>query len=373
MYWGNDHQRKKHLQFLSDQYAFLQTPDTICPYLPNTLDIDIANRCNIKCISCFHDIEKFKHMDDMKFDTFKLVLDQAEGKASRITIGNHGEPFLHREVFKMLKEVKDRGFFLNLINNGTLLSKKKAEQLLDIEVDRLVFSLDSVDPENYPLIRKNANLRVTLRNILYFLKINYEKGLKTYVNISMVDTEQALKSKIDFFEYFSKLPVHVAYTSPILNFHDMLSIRKETKFYKKYQNIHDPKDMPVCINGFDRLLIRPNGNVSLCGIDWDSVYILGNVKDSPYFELWNNKKAQTYRQGLIDRDYSKIEENGILCSKCDSKWACSVEHQLKQTAELISSDMKDSKKELTAKINTHDRYENLLEELNRLEKERISA
>lgn len=368
MNWGNEIQKKMHVQFLLNQHAFLKNPDVVCPYLPDVLGVDISNRCNIRCISCFHDIEKFKPMEDMTFDTLKLVLDQAEGRASRIGIGNHGEPFLHKDVFKIIEEIKKRGFFLTVINNGTLLNKERSERLADIGVDRLVFSVDSVDPDIYPKIRRGANFKRTLKNILYFIRLNYEKGLKNYINISAVNTNLALQSKTDIFEYFSNLPVHVIHPSLILNFHDQLPIREETNFYKKYQDIKDPEKMPVCINGFDRILIRPNGNVSLCDIDWDSVHILGNVKDRPYTELWNNEKAQEFRHALFTRDYSGIEKKNVLCSKCDSKWDRSLEDHRNFIVNLLDSEIKSSKKEVDEQIYTSEKYENLLEELHKLEK-----
>ncbi len=368
MNWGNEKQRDMKIKFLFEQYAFLKEPKPVVPYLPDAIDIDISNRCNIRCISCFHSIKKFRTFKDMTLDTFRAILDQAEGKASTITLGNHGEPFLHKHIFTMLKEIKGRGFFLNLINNGTLLTDEWAKQVLDIGIDRLTFSLDSVDPDIYPQLRKGAHLDVTLRNILNFLKLNFDQGLKIYVNISTVNTKLCLKSKINIFDYFSKLPVHIVYTSTLLNFHDLLPIREETKYFREYKDITAPEKLPVCLNGFDRLLIRPNGNVSLCAIDWDSVHVLGNVHDAPYTDLWKNEKAQEFRRGLIEKDYSSIERNGVLCSKCDGKWIQNVSKRHADIIATLSGSFKDAKKELGKEINTSDRYDKLLKELHRLEK-----
>ena len=366
MYWGNKKQREMKVNFLLEQYTFLKDPKPIVPYLPDAIDIDISNRCNIRCISCFHSIKIFKPFKDMTLDTFRTILDHAEGRASTITIGNHGEPFLHKDIFTMIKDIKERGFFLNLINNGTLLTQEKAEALIDIGVDRLSFSLDSVDPDIYPKLRKGASLEVTLKNILNFLKMNFERGLKIYVNVSTVNTDLSLKSKINIFDYFSRLPVHDVYTSTILNFHDMLGIREETKFLKKYKDITDPKRLPICLNGFDRLLIRPNGNVSLCAIDWNSVHVLGNVRDVHYTELWNNEKAQEFRRALIKKYYSAIEENGVLCSKCDGKWVQDISKRFEYILETLTSDLQDTKQELDKKINTQDPHAFLMEELRRI-------
>ncbi len=363
MNWGNDTHREMKIRFLLEQYAFLKDPQPVVPYLPDQLDVDISNKCNLKCISCFHSHPEFGSMKNMTFDTLCAVLDQAEGRSSTVTIGNHGEPFIHRDALKFIEEIKRRGFFLNVINNGALLTEERAQALIDLEVDRVSFSIDSVDPEIYPQVRVNGTLEKTLPNILRFLKMNVDQGFRIYTNISTVNTPLALSSKPDIREYFERLPVHVIYTSELLNFQGGLSIDADSKFEKKYKQISDPKDWPVCLNGFDRLLIRPNGEASLCPIDWSKKHVLGNVNDTPYYELWNNEQAQLFRRGLISRDYREIEANGPLCSVCDGKWGIPVEGHNGLILKRVATAYDQSRQELDTEVNTPERYRNLLAEL----------
>ncbi len=369
MQWGNPQQKAMKVRFFLERHAFLKEPSPVVPYLPDQLDVDISNRCNLRCGTCFHSFRQFRPWPDMTFDTFRTILDQAEGKSSTITFGNHGEPFLHKHALQMMKEVKERGFFLNVINNGTLLNEERAQALLEIGPDRVAFSVDSVDPEIYPKLRPGADFATTLRNILSFLKLNFENGLKVFVNVSTVNSRLAAESEPDIRDYFSRLPVHVVYTSDILNFHDMLEIREETKFRQRYADITEPSQFPICVNGFDRLLIRPNGNASLCAIDWDNVHILGNVNETHYADLWNNERAQEFRRALITRDYSLIERNGVLCSKCDGKWVQDIRQVCLGTVELFANDLRNSKPEIDAGIATDEHYEALLRELEAIEVE----
>ena len=365
MNWGNEKQKRMKLKFLFDQYAFFKNIDITVPYFPEQVDLDISNRCNLSCITCFHSIEKFRPFPDMTMETFRKVLDQAEGVSTTITFGNHGESLLHKQILNMAREIKERGFFLNIINNGTLLTQERAQALIDIGVDRVSFSLDSVDPTVYPKIRRGGKLKNTLLNILNFLRMNYEQGLKIYVNISIVNSRLALSSKINISAFFSKLPVHVIYTSDILNFHDMLEVREETKFVQRsYEKTTNPEDLPICLNGFDRILIRPNGNVSLCPIDWDSVHILGNIHDAPYTELWNNRKAQRFRKALIERDYATIEDEKILCSRCDGKWVQDIRQRPETILNMVKSDIQDAKLIMDQKLTTSEYGEALNNALN---------
>jgi len=367
MHWGNPQQKQMQLEFLRRQLEFLKAPGPVVPYLPDTLDVDICNRCNLSCLTCFHSVKQFKSFPDMSMGTLKNLLSQAQGRASTITFGNHGEPFLHPQAIEMIQAVKQQGFFLNLITNGTLLTPETAQAVIDAKVDRLVFSLDSVDPQIYPQLRPGAELSNTLKNVLNFLKLNFAQGLKIYTNISTVNSLLCRKSKIDIYEYFADLPVQVVYTSDIINFQDNLAIREESKFRQQYQHITNSRELPVCLNGFDRLLIRPNGNASLCAIDWNSIHILGNINQTPYYELWNQQPARTFRQGLLDRDYSNIEKNGILCSKCDGKWVQDLSQWDKVIQGMLDESEQDTKTIMDQKINHPEKYQNLLQALSLLE------
>ncbi|MBF0103942.1 MAG: radical SAM protein [Deltaproteobacteria bacterium] len=361
MHWGNAKQKKMQVDFFKNQLEFLKHPCPVVPYLPDALDVDIANRCNIKCASCFHSIKKFKPFPDMTMATFNEILSQAEGRASTITFGNHGEALLHKEVLKMIERVKDAGFFLNIITNATLLTDQVMDCLIKHRVDRLALSVDTVDPAVYPKLRKGARLKKTLGNILKFLRLNYERGLPVYVNISTVNTEMALGSRTTVFEYFSDLPVHVIYTSDMLNFQGGLDIKNETKFIKRrYHELTSPDELPICINGFDRLLIRPNGNVSLCAIDWESIHVLGNVSEAPYHVLWNNERAQAFRRALIDKVYTPIEDTGKLCSVCDAKWVQDIARRRQQIAALIESSHIDTKEARDVEIGKNQYLDALL-------------
>jgi MoaA/NifB/PqqE/SkfB family radical SAM enzyme len=329
MFLGTEKQIQEYSQRLLEQFAHLQDPQEECPFPPLCIDVDLTNKCNLKCISCFHSSSQFKSLPMMTWEMYRTVLDQAEGVCSFLTFGNHGENLLHPESIPMIAEAKKRGFFVNLITNGTLLDPVKAHSLVDMGIDRVVFSLDSMDAKTYEDIRRGAQFNKVLENVLYFLKYNYEKSLPVYVNISTVNTKKAISSKLTVFDFFKKLPVHVVYTSDLLNFHGAAEeINDETYFEKRYKEV-SREDAPVCMMGWDRLLVRPNGECTFCTVDWNYGYDLGNVADEDFMVLWNNKRARTFRKALLTRDYTTIEKDACLCSKCDAKFACSSTHKLR--------------------------------------------
>ena len=359
MYWGSELNIRNHLPVLIAQYEHLRAPGEVCPYPPLNLNVELSNRCNLRCISCFHSNSNFKNLPFMTMETFTSVLDQAAGHCDRLTFGNHGENMLHPEFLPMLRLAKERGFFINLITNATLLTAEQANAIIALGLDRIVFSLDSMDPGTYEALRVGARFDATLRNVLYFLKKNYEEGIPVYVNISTVNTKKALGGSVSVFDFFQDLPVHVVYTSDLLNFHGSAeSVNEETYFETRYKELPQTQ-WPICKNGWDRMLIRADGDVALCVIDWDFVYSLGNVRDVHLMELWNNEKAQAYRRSLLKKDYRCIEKNGKLCTACDGKFNNSIERQREYLFQVLAQGMKCESERAKTLCNAHQRYENV--------------
>ena len=79
-------------------------------------------------------------------------------------------------------------------------------------------------------------------------------------------------------------------------------------------------EWPQCNTPWDVVGIRWTGDVVSCIYDYDTRYVIGNVKEQSLWEIWNGERMQTFRQGLINRDYRCNEENGVLCSNCTIMW-----------------------------------------------------
>lgn len=78
--------------------------------------------------------------------------------------------------------------------------------------------------------------------------------------------------------------------------------------------------MAVLQHPWDIVGIRWNGDVVACIYDFDSRYVVGNVKEKGLWEIWNDEPMLKFRQAILDREYSSIEGNGTMCSTCSVMW-----------------------------------------------------
>ena len=70
----------------------------------------------------------------------------------------------------------------------------------------------------------------------------------------------------------------------------------------------------------DVLGIRWNGEVVACIYDYDSRYVVGNVKEQSVWQIWNSDRMMEFRKALLDKNYNRVEKDGPLCSECTIMW-----------------------------------------------------
>jgi radical SAM protein with 4Fe4S-binding SPASM domain len=89
---------------------------------------------------------------------------------------------------------------------------------------------------------------------------------------------------------------------------EIASLRREPKITMfpdlNYTGIVDyyaegPRTGKRCIASFLGAVIKPNGNVTFCPDEWIDDYILGNVRDGSFQQIWNNERARRFRSQLM--------------------------------------------------------------------------
>lgn len=136
--------------------------------------IEPTNQCNLTCRTCVRNSwdEPMGRMEDT---TFKRSIDGLRAFASPLTIvfGGFGEPLLHPSIVSMVIEAKRMGAHVELITNGTLLSRELSHQLLDAGLDVLWVSLDGSTEEGYGGVRTGAVLDEVVSNVMHFCTISW--------------------------------------------------------------------------------------------------------------------------------------------------------------------------------------------------------
>ena len=115
----------------------------------------------------------------MKLETFKLLVDQAEGNIEFVSLASRGEPLLCPYIKEMLAYTRDKFLNLKINTNASVLDERMSHSILTSGVKTLVFSADAADENLYSKLRVNGKLAKILANIKQFQEIrikNYPKS-----------------------------------------------------------------------------------------------------------------------------------------------------------------------------------------------------
>jgi len=133
------------------------------------LYIEPTNLCNLDCRTCIRNVWT-EPMGKMSEATFARVLEglSAFSPSPSVFFGGFGEPLFHPDIVNMVARVKALGAKVELITNGTLLTREMSRELVQAGLDVLWVSLDGATPESYTDIRLGAALPNVLENITNF-------------------------------------------------------------------------------------------------------------------------------------------------------------------------------------------------------------
>ncbi len=354
-----------------DFYDYSKQPSEYCPIFPDHILIEPTNLCNLKCIHC-HQSKRgtyfTKRRGSMDFEVFKKVIDEIKHLSSRITLNQQGEPLLHKKILEMVEYAKDSGLSVSLLTNATKLTQNIADKLIHKKLDRIVFSFDGSNKSIYEKIRIGGNYEETLLNILYFLKKNYENGMKTFVCMSVIDSSYSHDDIDNYKKYFNSLPISTIFISQLLNMSGASSISKEIDM-NKYRGIKK-EDLPLCRMPWEMLAVNWDGTISPCGLDYNESHIIGNIHEDSLINIFNSKEMKNFRRCHLENNFDLIEEKGPLCASCNGRFF--PEYDMKKTkkytiknivrqSHIFSNQKRKSKR--NKQDNEEKRYVNLLNEI----------
>lgn len=195
--------------------------------------------CNLDCITCFRNAwdQPIGRMTEETFESILRGLKQIDPLPD-VYFGGIGEPLFHVKTIEWIRRIKQElGVKVELITNGTILTEKKSQQLIDAGLDVLWVSLDGATPEGFADVRLGAELPVILENLRRLFKMR--KG-----------------------GHFPKPEIGVAFVAMKRNFNDLPKIIKlGHTFGAKYYSVSNVQPATSEMQD-DRLYLRTMRNIA---------------------------------------------------------------------------------------------------------------
>ncbi len=337
----------------------IQTEDTAL-IGPDYVTLDITNKCNLNCVACWT-FSSLLGKNKPKKEWFKqelgyekieeLVNELADLGTKEIRITGGGEPFLHKNIFRIIKLIKNKGIRCDITTNFTLLNKEKIKQLVELDVNNITISLWADDRKTYTKTHPNQKEKTfdkIKENLIYLNKIKNNTKVVLANVISNINYRN-VENMIAFGERVGADDVYFTFVDPIKGATDKLLLNEEERkdllksllrikknnYRIKIDSInniirrisnpdttkghYDSNMLPgmKCYVGWLFARIMANGDVAPCCRAVNN--ITGNIKEQSFKKIWNGFLQKEFRKNGLKM--SKEFTDKIGCYKtCDNWW-----------------------------------------------------
>ncbi len=276
--------------------------------------VEITNVCNLKCDFCPETKRKAEFMSE---ESFRKVLEQIKPFTDYIYLHVKGEPLLHPKLGSLLDISYEKGFKVNITTNGTLIHKEAEVLLQKPAVRQINFSLHSFDGNQTQFSKDEY-----IDQILEFVsRATLESQMIVSLRLWNLDeallTEDQRKRNVDIIHRIEenfKLPYQIQGNlseAKALKIGERVYLNQDYEF--KWPDLQEEEDFSrgTCFGLRNQIAILVDGTVVPCCLDGEGIINLGNIHDSNFAQIINEKRAEEIKVGFCNQHI--VEE---LCRKC---------------------------------------------------------
>lgn len=289
------------------------------PPLPSSLNIELNNTCNQRCVFCPYHGEYAPIIPQAAVMTFEKAVEILD-EAKKLGIGEKevgfyfsGEVFLYRDLARIIKYAKKIGFKYTFITtNGALASRDKMKDVLDAGLDSIRFSVNAADRQSYLEIHGKDDFDKVLENIKFMHQYILDNSLKVATSISCVLTKKTADIQNQIRETFGEYVDDILFIPVMLN-----RLKCGQDFIEKYQMIDDSKAQVnpnfICPILFNTMYINANLEVVPCCDAYHENCSFYDLKENLDLEAaWRSDKFIKYRNIFL----KGADDNGTVCENC---------------------------------------------------------
>jgi radical SAM protein with 4Fe4S-binding SPASM domain len=295
---------------------------------PYILIVDPTNVCNLRCPLCPTGTGEIgRRPEVMRFERFKIIIDNLAPNLYEVNLHNWGEPLLNLDVFKMIEYAQHKNIGTNMSTNLNTPRETDMENLVRSNLEYLIVSLDGTTDDVYKKYRRRGDFKLVMSNLRKLVEIRQSLNRKTPViewqfivmkhNIHQVEDARRIAKQIgvDFVRF---IPVALPFTAkdkadlkrkwfPKIKGNDNGGKSWKRQFLQKPQK-------SACFFLYRSLTVNPNGWIAPCCTVYGEGHEFGDIlKQSPK-EIWNNVHYRSARSLFSDNGQPAAN---TICEQCD--------------------------------------------------------
>jgi radical SAM protein with 4Fe4S-binding SPASM domain len=289
--------------------------------MPISISVEPTTSCNLRCPECPSGLRSFTRPTGMlKDDLYKKVIDELAPTLSYLIFYFQGEPYLHPQFLSLVEYAAQRKIYTATSTNAHYLSDENAKRTVESGLDRLIISLDGTTQDTYEAYRIGGNLSKVIEGTKNI--VHWKKELKSstpHVVFQFLVVKPNEHQIQDVKKLAKELGVDqvVFKTAQIYDFENGSDLLPTIDRYSRYQKTSNGKFsiknqlLDHCWKMWHSCVITWDGKVVPCCFDKDAHFVLGDLNQNTFKEIWNGNKYNEFRSTLL-RSRSEIE----MCRNC---------------------------------------------------------
>lgn len=280
---------------------------------PSQINVDVTEFCNLACAHCpYETVTKPKGAKRRHFpvELNRIMVDQvaADGKGSCrfIRYTGEGEPLLHPHLLEVVGyAAKVSGVPVNLTTNGQLLTEDRARALLAAGVAVFDVSIDAHSEQSYGKVRAGGHYLTVRDNTLRLIDLARRQG-GAKVMVSFVAQPDNQSEAEDFKAFWQQEGADFVVVRPCH------SAGGSVPAIAQAMRDANSSERRPCLYPWERVLIKPDGQVSFCPVDWNDRGNIGSLYETSIAQLWQGEQMQALRRAHCANDFSAH----AFCGQC---------------------------------------------------------
>ncbi|MDQ2656264.1 MAG: SPASM domain-containing protein [Bacteroidota bacterium] len=289
--------------------------------LPVSISIEPTTSCNLRCPECPSGLRAFTRPTGMLDPRmFTRLIDELAPTLTYLTFYFQGEPYLNPEFLNMVAYASQKGIYTATSTNAHYLNVENAQRTISSGLDRLIISIDGTTQQSYQSYRIGGTLDKVIEGTRNVLDAKKHLRSKTpHVVFQFLVTGPNEHEIPDVFRLGRQLGVDqvVLKTAQIYDYENGSPLIPKQDRYARYRQNPDGswsiknKLADHCWKMWHSCVVTWDGKIVPCCFDKDAHFVMGDLKQNSFAEIWNGDRYDHFRNSLM-KSRSEIE----MCRNC---------------------------------------------------------
>ena len=289
--------------------------------MPFSLSIEPTTACNLRCPECPSGLKQFtRPTGKLDLKLHSEMLKQLRKQTFYINYYFQGEPFLHPNFLKLIKEAKRNKIYTATSTNAHFIDAKVAENIVNSGLDRLIISIDGLTQETYENYRINGQLSRVIEGTKHLIEAKQKAKAKTphliFQFLAVKPNEHEIPGVFKLGSDMGIDEVRIK-SAQLYDYKNGNPLMPENEKYSRYRRQADGsyklkyKTGNHCWRMWSSSVLTWDGKVVPCCFDKDAQHVLGALGNASFKDIWNNQKYVDFRQAVLSHR-NKID----ICQNC---------------------------------------------------------